>query len=80
EVLCQGNGRCVRKNYNNPHYLHLNPTSFRILKASGKYVAVGVPTVSDLNDWVKKFTCQCYAGWSCSPKLQIPNEVQLIRV
>ncbi|XP_038132705.1 hyaluronidase PH-20-like [Cyprinodon tularosa] len=80
QVLCQGHGRCVRKDYNAVHYLHLNPTSFRILQAGGKYVAVGLPTTSDLNVWVENFTCQCYAGWSCSPKLQRPTKVQLIRV
>uniref|UniRef100_A0A3B3XSM6 Hyaluronidase n=1 Tax=Poecilia mexicana TaxID=48701 RepID=A0A3B3XSM6_9TELE len=69
-LLCKGNGRCVRKNYNTAHYLHLNPTSFRILKAGGKYIAVGLPSASDLNDWVENFTCQCYAGWSCFPELR----------
>uniref|UniRef100_A0A673XST3 Hyaluronidase n=1 Tax=Salmo trutta TaxID=8032 RepID=A0A673XST3_SALTR len=28
DVLCQGNGRCVRKDYNSNDYLHLNPDNF----------------------------------------------------
>ncbi|KAL4656747.1 hyaluronidase PH-20-like [Arapaima gigas] len=67
--LCQGNGRCVRKDYNSDSYLHLNPSSFTIQKSDGKYVAVGVPSLSDLTDLADKFTCQCYAGQSCSPRL-----------
>uniref|UniRef100_A0A3B5L453 Hyaluronidase n=1 Tax=Xiphophorus couchianus TaxID=32473 RepID=A0A3B5L453_9TELE len=70
-LLCKGNGRCVRKNYNTAHYLHLNPSSFRILKASGKYVAVGLPSASDLSNWVENFTCQCYAGWIAVPSPNI---------
>uniref|UniRef100_A0A3B5L8K4 Hyaluronidase n=1 Tax=Xiphophorus couchianus TaxID=32473 RepID=A0A3B5L8K4_9TELE len=78
-LLCKGNGRCVRKNYNTAHYLHLNPSSFRILKASGKYVAVGLPSASDLSNWVENFTCQCYAGWSSdSPQCSTPDPFCLI--
>jgi len=80
EVLCQGKGRCIRKSYNSPHYLHLNPTYFRILRAGRKYIAVGLPSAGDLNTWAENFTCQCYAGWSCSPKLLHPTTIKVIRV
>lgn len=69
QVLCQGKGRCIRKNYNSTHYLHLNPANFSILRAERKYVAIGRPSAADLNAWAANFTCQCYAGWRCSPKL-----------
>ncbi|KAL4597454.1 hyaluronidase PH-20-like [Arapaima gigas] len=80
--LCQGNGRCVRKDYNSDSYLHLNPSSFTIQKSDGKYVAVGVPSLSDLTDLADKFTCQCYAGQSCSPRLptQLPKKPMAITV
>ncbi|KAF7215134.1 hyaluronidase PH-20 isoform X2 [Nothobranchius furzeri] len=79
-VLCQSHGRCVRKNYNSSEYLHLNPTYFSILRAGGRYIAVGLPTASDLNAWVENFTCQCYAGWSCAPELKRPTRIQVIKV
>ncbi|XP_042351360.1 hyaluronidase PH-20-like [Plectropomus leopardus] len=80
EVLCQQRGRCVRKNYNSAHYLHLNPAYFSILRADRKYVAIGVPSAADLKAWAENFTCQCYAGQSCSPKLSQPTKIKLIWV
>ncbi|KAG7521891.1 hyaluronidase PH-20-like [Solea senegalensis] len=80
EVLCQGKGRCVRKNYNSTHYLHLNPTYFKILHTERKYVAIGLPSATDLETWAENFTCQCYAGSSCSPQLLKPNGIKTIWV
>ncbi|XP_026168108.1 hyaluronidase PH-20 [Mastacembelus armatus] len=80
EVLCQGKGRCVRKDFNSAHYLHLNPAHFTILRADRKYVAVGLPSSADLEAWDENFTCQCYAGWSCSPKLVRPTTIRRILV
>ncbi|XP_028306430.1 hyaluronidase PH-20-like [Gouania willdenowi] len=79
EVLCQSKGRCVRKTYDSLSYLHLNPTYFRILRTN-RYIAVGLPSAADLNTWAENFTCQCYAGMSCSPKLLFPNSVKIIQV
>uniref|UniRef100_A0A3B3DGZ0 Hyaluronidase n=1 Tax=Oryzias melastigma TaxID=30732 RepID=A0A3B3DGZ0_ORYME len=64
QVLCQGKGRCVRKNYNSPNYLHLDSHKFRIIRSGKRYVAVGQPSANDLNTWAENFTCQCYAGWT----------------
>ncbi|KAF6717716.1 Hyaluronidase PH-20 [Oryzias melastigma] len=80
QVLCQGKGRCVRKNYNSPNYLHLDSHKFRIIRSGKRYVAVGQPSANDLNTWAENFTCQCYAGWSCKPKLLPPTSIQVIRV
>ncbi|XP_039989212.1 hyaluronidase-1-like [Xiphias gladius] len=80
EVLCQRRGRCVRKNYDSSQYLHLNPSHFRILRANRKYVAIGQPSAADLEAWAASFTCQCYWGWSCSPKLVQPTKNKLIWV
>ncbi|XP_046715721.1 hyaluronidase-5-like [Silurus meridionalis] len=71
QMLCQGNGRCVRQNPDSAAYLHLNPNNFSIQQHVGKYVAVGVPSQSDLNDFVNRFTCQCYAGKVCSANTSI---------
>uniref|UniRef100_A0A8C9V003 Hyaluronidase n=1 Tax=Scleropages formosus TaxID=113540 RepID=A0A8C9V003_SCLFO len=75
DMLCQGNGRCLRKNYDSEGYLHLNPDSFVIFRSEEGYLVVGWPTFSDLTTLADRFTCQCYAGRSCSPQLpsQIPR-------
>ncbi|XP_056243843.1 hyaluronidase-like isoform X2 [Seriola aureovittata] len=80
EVLCQGKGRCVRKMYDSSHYLHLNPAYFSLLRANRKYVAIGLPSATDLNAWAENFTCQCYAGSRCSPNLVHPTKIKLIWV
>ncbi|XP_067091314.1 hyaluronidase PH-20-like [Osmerus mordax] len=80
DVLCQGNGRCVRKNYNSTDYLHLNPENFHILKLEEKYMAVGLPSSADLNVLADKFTCQCYTGHTCSDRLSYPRKPIAIQV
>lgn len=80
QVLCQAKGRCIRTDPDSTNYLHLNPAHFSIMKADRKYVAVGLPSTDDLNEWAENFTCQCYAGWSCSPKLVPPTSIRQIWV
>ncbi|XP_041652101.1 hyaluronidase PH-20-like [Cheilinus undulatus] len=80
EVLCQGNGRCLRKDYDSGHYLHLSPADFSIKKTDGKYEAAGLPSAADLRTWAEHFTCQCYRGSSCSPKLVHPKTTKHIWV
>ncbi|XP_036964348.1 hyaluronidase PH-20-like [Acanthopagrus latus] len=80
EVLCQGKGRCIRRSYNSSDYLHLNPDNFSILRANRKYVAVGRPSAADLSVWAQNFTCQCYTGGKCSPRLQPPTTIKIIWV
>ncbi|XP_072529812.1 hyaluronidase-5-like [Salminus brasiliensis] len=70
-TLCQGNGRCVRKNPNSDDYLYLNPNNFHIQKRSGKYLAIGRPSLNDLMVFADRFTCQCYMGMECSAKLPV---------
>uniref|UniRef100_A0A4W4GJR8 Hyaluronidase n=1 Tax=Electrophorus electricus TaxID=8005 RepID=A0A4W4GJR8_ELEEL len=71
DTLCQSNGRCVRKNPNSNVYLHLNPDHFNIQEHDGKYLAIGVPSLDDLNVFVDGFTCQCYEGYKCSTSISI---------
>ena len=68
-VLCQGNGRCVRKDYKSRVYLHLNHAHFEIMRVDGTYLAVGTPSSADLRALERSFTCQCYAGRRCWAKL-----------
>lgn len=66
--LCRGNGRCVRKNYNSYHYLHLNPDNFRILRVQNRYLVRGRPTFADLKAFRRGFNCQCYKGMNCTAR------------
>uniref|UniRef100_A0A673C2F9 Hyaluronidase n=1 Tax=Sphaeramia orbicularis TaxID=375764 RepID=A0A673C2F9_9TELE len=66
--LCQGNGRCVRKNYNSNYYLHLNPENFRVARIQRRYLVLGRPTLTDLKALSRRFTCQCYTGLTCTPR------------
>lgn len=66
--LCQGNGRCVRKNYDSNHYLHLNPDNFRVMRIQKSYIVLGKPTLADLKALSRSFTCQCYEGLNCAPR------------
>uniref|UniRef100_A0A8B9LTL5 Hyaluronidase n=1 Tax=Astyanax mexicanus TaxID=7994 RepID=A0A8B9LTL5_ASTMX len=77
-TLCQGNGRCIRKNPNSDDYLYLNSENFSIQKRRGKYVAVGTPTVTDLLNFADKFTCQCYTDLTCSAKLAISVRSRMV--
>ncbi|XP_061533263.1 hyaluronidase PH-20-like [Phycodurus eques] len=79
-ALCQGRGRCVRRTFNSSVYLHLDAGRFGILRADRKYVAVGLPSAQNLDDWAQKFTCQCYGGQDCEPQLTPPAGIQVIRV
>uniref|UniRef100_UPI003AAB6CEB hyaluronidase-1-like n=1 Tax=Centroberyx gerrardi TaxID=166262 RepID=UPI003AAB6CEB len=65
--LCQGNGRCVRKNYDSNHYLHLSPGNFQVVHVKNRYLVLGRPTFADLKAFSRRFTCQCYEGLSCTP-------------
>ncbi|XP_062300212.1 hyaluronidase PH-20-like [Scomber scombrus] len=66
--LCQGNGRCVRKNYNSSHYLQLNPENFKVIHVQNRYLVLGRPTFADLKTFSKRFTCQCYKGLNCTSR------------
>lgn len=80
EVLCQRKGRCIRKNYDATHYLHLNPANFIIRQTDGRYVANGLPSRADVDALAENFTCQCYAGQTCSSKRFYPHEEKVFKV
>lgn len=80
ELLCQKNGRCVRKEPDSSAYLHLNAAHFHIMRSGGRYAAVGRPSGADLQLWIQKFTCQCFSGRSCSVRLRRPQNIAIIWV
>lgn len=62
--LCGGNGRCVRRLCRAPHYLHLNPASYRIEAAADGDIAVrGRASAADLALMAEEFSCHCYQGF-----------------
>lgn len=66
KVLCNKNGRCVRKNQDSGAYLHLNPNNFKIkphLYGKGHYVT-GHHGKEDVQYMKRKFVCQCFEGWT----------------
>ncbi|XP_063053081.1 hyaluronidase PH-20-like [Engraulis encrasicolus] len=82
DFLCQGNGRCVRRDYNTDTYLHLNPDHFLIQRSASGYTATGTPSTQDFAYMYNYFTCQCYAGKSCSVSMptQLPERPLVIHI
>ncbi|XP_054548577.1 hyaluronidase-4 [Talpa occidentalis] len=62
--LCRNNGRCVRKMWKAPDYLHLNPASYHIeTSEDGEFKVKGKASDTDLAAMVEKFSCHCYQGY-----------------
>ncbi|XP_043944699.1 hyaluronidase-4-like isoform X2 [Protopterus annectens] len=63
--ICHSNGRCVRRNSQEPDYLHLNPESFTISRSRGDdFIVTGEPSQTDLELMATKFVCHCYQGYN----------------
>uniref|UniRef100_UPI00398F3C37 hyaluronidase-5-like n=1 Tax=Pristiophorus japonicus TaxID=55135 RepID=UPI00398F3C37 len=75
KILCHNKGRCVRKNWDSTHYLHLNPASFRIRRNGIGYAVIGRTSFEDIVFLAEEFTCQCYAGQKCEPASDIMNYI-----
>lgn len=80
EVLCRAKGRCVRKDYDSAHYLHLNAASFTIRRVEETYVASGLPLAADVDALSRHFTCRCYAGQACEAAPRYPSRPRHFRV
>ncbi|KAL4656748.1 hyaluronidase-4-like [Arapaima gigas] len=64
-LLCNGGGRCLRREPHAPHYLHLPSASFRILSTGGGNFAVaGRYSERELRLLATRFRCHCYQGYS----------------
>ncbi|KAM6202270.1 hyaluronidase-4-like [Rhynchocyon petersi] len=62
--LCRSNGRCVRRRWDAPHYLHLNPTSFHVeASEDGDLTVTGSASETDLRALAERFSCHCYQGY-----------------
>lgn len=64
EFLCQSNGRCVRRDPQAPHYLHLSRGSYRILSnRNGTFTVTGWHSQHELQLLADRFHCHCYQGY-----------------
>ncbi|XP_070368845.1 hyaluronidase PH-20-like isoform X4 [Equus asinus] len=62
--LCRNNGRCLRKVWKAPDYLHLNPASYYIeASEDGEFIVEGKASDTDLAVMAEKFSCQCCQGY-----------------
>lgn len=62
--LCKNNGRCIRKTWKAPHYLHLNPASYHIdVSEDGEFIVKGRASEADLAGMAENFLCHCYQGY-----------------
>lgn len=63
DFLCQGNGRCVRRDPLARHYLHLSTDSYRIRPSGDEDFAVtGWHSQHELQLLAERFRCHCYEG------------------
>ena len=75
--LCQGNGRCVRRDPQAPHYLHLSGRSYRIRpSADGGFTVSGRPSRHELQLLARRFYCHCYQGYE-GERCRSVNDVTL---
>lgn len=62
--LCRNNGRCLRKVWKAPDYLHLNPANYHIeASKDGEFSVKGKASETDLAVMAEKFSCHCYQGY-----------------
>ncbi|XP_028302922.1 hyaluronidase-1 [Gouania willdenowi] len=74
QSLCSSRGRCQRSDLNSKVYLHLNPSTWKVVseeRAQGQknYRVLGHMQSQEVKLMKSHFHCQCYPGWggdSCS--------------
>ncbi|XP_014882478.1 hyaluronidase-3-like, partial [Poecilia latipinna] len=62
QKLCKFNGRCLRRAPDSAVFLHLSPTTHKIISQSGKLKVTGSPGQAELKAFRQHFKCQCYNG------------------
>ncbi|XP_017291092.1 hyaluronidase PH-20-like [Kryptolebias marmoratus] len=73
EALCQGQGRCVRKNWNDNVYLHLDPRRYQIQRRfhGSPWTVSGGLSQDDIKGFNNSFDCMCYTKAPCRSVLTI---------
>ncbi|XP_017291081.1 hyaluronidase-4 [Kryptolebias marmoratus] len=63
DFLCQGNGRCVRRDPHAHHYLHLSADNYQIHSSGdGDFTVTGWSSQFELQLLSERFRCHCYEG------------------
>ncbi|XP_008407880.1 hyaluronidase-2-like isoform X1 [Poecilia reticulata] len=62
QKLCKFNGRCLRRKPDRAVFLHLNPSTHKIISQKGKLKVRGSPGQAELKAFRQHFKCQCYNG------------------
>uniref|UniRef100_A0A3B3XUK4 Hyaluronidase n=1 Tax=Poecilia mexicana TaxID=48701 RepID=A0A3B3XUK4_9TELE len=62
QKLCKFNGRCLRRAPDSAVFLHLSPSTHKIISQSGKLKVTGSPGQAELKAFRQHFKCQCYNG------------------
>ncbi|XP_067349187.1 hyaluronidase-4 isoform X2 [Channa argus] len=63
DFLCQGNGRCIRRDPRTSHYLHLSADSYQIRPSGeGGFAVTGWHSQHELQLLTERFRCHCYEG------------------
>ncbi|XP_038132707.1 hyaluronidase-5-like isoform X2 [Cyprinodon tularosa] len=73
EALCQSQGRCVRRNWNDDVYLHLDPRRYTIQRRSrsGPLMVTGSLSQDDIDYFNRSFQCMCYSQAPCQSVLTL---------
>ncbi|XP_058501257.1 hyaluronidase-4 [Solea solea] len=83
DFLCQGNGRCVRRDPRAPHYLHLSRGSYHIRPSgNGDFAVTGWHSQHELQLLTERFRCHCYEGHegeSCDSANKVKEDDELWR-
>ncbi|XP_029378885.1 hyaluronidase-5-like [Echeneis naucrates] len=76
-ALCQGQGRCVRKRWDDDVFLHLDPRHYRIQRQrrGGPLTVTGDLSQDDVNWFDRSFDCMCYGEEPCRSVLMV-NVIQ----
>ncbi|XP_026220544.1 hyaluronidase-4 isoform X3 [Anabas testudineus] len=63
DFLCQGNGRCVRRDPQARHYLHLSADNYQILSSgNADFTVTGWTSLHEQQLLTERFRCHCYEG------------------
>lgn len=67
DALCQGQGRCIRKHWDDDVFLHLDSRHYRIKQQhqGGPLTVSGGLSQDDINWFDKNFDCMCYTEKPC---------------
>lgn len=67
DALCQGQGRCIRKHWDDDVFLHLHSCHYQIKQQhrGGPLTVSGGLSQDDINLFDKNFDCMCYTEKPC---------------